>query len=273
MPKALRAASDLVKGLNWAAILRKSRVRVFKGVLDIEAIGKDRLETLRYRTQDGSAMTVEANTLLVHEGVVPNLHAALSLDCEVRWNPNQDCFAPVVDSWSESSLPDVFIVGDGAGIAGAAAAQLRGQLAALRVAVKLGCTSEDAAVLASRAIRQKLDRALSLRPFLDTLFRPRTSVFLPADDTIVCRCEEVTAGEIRAFAGVGQPGPNQIKAATRVGMGPCQGRQCGYTVTRILCDLQKRPPSEVGFFHIRPPLKPVTLGELASLNQPDDPGG
>jgi hypothetical protein len=61
---------------------------------------------------------------------------------------------------------------------------------------------------------------------------------------------------------------DQIKAATRAGMGPCQGRQCGYTVTRILSTAQNRAPSEVGFFHIRPPLKPVTLGELASLDQP-----
>ena len=59
-------------------------------------------------------------------------------------------------------------------------------------------------------------------------------VFAPADETIVCRCEEITARDIRAMAAVGRPGPNQIKAFTRAGMGPCQGRQCGYTVTRIL---------------------------------------
>jgi NADPH-dependent 2,4-dienoyl-CoA reductase/sulfur reductase-like enzyme len=162
---------------------------------------------------------------------------------------------------------DLFIAGDGAGIAGAKAAQLRGELAALRVAVKLGRTSEDAAALTARPIRRKLGRELTLRPFLDALFRPRPQIFAPTDETIVCRCEEITAGKIRALATVGRPGPNQIKAATRAGMGPCQGRQCGYTVTRILGASQNRPPSEVGFFHIRPPLKPVTLGELASLDQ------
>ena len=62
---------------------------------------------------------------------------------------------------------------------------------------------------------------------------------------------------------VGQPGPNQVKAFTRAGMGPCQGRQCGYTVTRILAAAEGRPAAEVGFYRIRPPLKPVTLGELA----------
>jgi hypothetical protein len=110
-----------------------------------------------------------------------------------------------------------------------------------------------------------------LRPFLDALFKPRAQIFEPADDTIVCRCEEVTARDIRAMAGVGQPGPNQVKAFTRAGMGPCQGRQCGYTVTRILAAAENRPAAEVGFYRVRPPLKPITLGELASLAQGTTP--
>jgi NADPH-dependent 2,4-dienoyl-CoA reductase/sulfur reductase-like enzyme len=268
LPGALRASGELVKGLGWMTTLRTSKTPVIRGVIEIEALGKERIEALRYRTKDGAMATVEANTLLVHEGVVPSLHAALSLDCTVAWNLAQDCYAPIVDSWGESSQENLFIAGDGAGIAGAKSAQLRGELAALRVAVKLGRTSGDAAAVAARPIRRKLDRELAIRPFLDALFKPRPQIFAPADETIVCRCEEITAGEIRAVAKIGQPGPNQIKATTRAGMGPCQGRQCGYTVTRILGAAQNRAPSEVGFFHIRPPLKPVSLGELASLDQP-----
>jgi NADPH-dependent 2,4-dienoyl-CoA reductase/sulfur reductase-like enzyme len=272
LPGALRAWGDLVKGLRWMATLRTSKAPFIRGIIEIEAVGKERIEALRYRTKDGVMATVETNTLLVHEGVVPSLHAALSLDCTLAWNAAQDCYAPVVDRWGESSQVNLFIAGDGAGIAGAKAAQLRGELAALRIAAKLGCTSEDAAAVTARPIRRKLDRELAVRPFLDALFKPRPQIFAPSDATIVCRCEEVTAGEIRALAKIGQPGPNQIKAATRAGMGPCQGRQCGYTVTRILSAAQNRLPSEVGFFHIRAPLKPVTIGELASLDQPTAAG-
>jgi NADPH-dependent 2,4-dienoyl-CoA reductase/sulfur reductase-like enzyme len=267
LPRALRASSDLIKGLGWMSALRKSHLRPVKGITHIEALGRDRIEALRYRSHSGAMTTVEAGTLLVHEGVVPNIHPALSLDCAVAWDTAQDCYTPLVDRWGESSRTNLFIAGDGAGIAGAKAAQLRGELAALRVAAKLGCQSEDAAEVAARPIRRKLRRELAARPFLDALFKPRTEVFAPADETIVCRCEEITAGEIRALATVGRPGPNQMKAATRAGMGSCQGRQCGYTVTRILGACQNRLPSEVGFFNIRPPLKPVTLGELASLDQ------
>jgi NADPH-dependent 2,4-dienoyl-CoA reductase/sulfur reductase-like enzyme len=264
----LRASRDLMTGLGWQAALRKSKTPIIGGVVDIEALGDDRVRALRYRTKEGKAETVEAHTVLVHEGVVPGVHAALSLDCAMGWNPGQDCFAPVVDDWGESSHSNLFIAGDGAAIAGVKAAQLQGELAALRAAVKLGRTSEEVASVAARSIRRRLNRALALRPFLDALYKPRPQVFAPADHTVVCRCEEVTAAEIRAAAKIGQPGPNQIKAATRAGMGPCQGRQCGYTVTRLLSTVENRPPSEVGFFHVRPPLKPVTIGEMASLDRP-----
>lgn len=262
---AFRAAGDIAKGLGWLATLRASKTPVIRGVTDVEAFGGDRIEGLRYQTCDAIMKTVEAKTLLVHEGIVPNIHVPLSFDCSVTWNVEQECFAPVVDTWGESSRPNLFIAGDGAGIAGAQAAQLRGELAALRVAVKLGRKAEDAAASVAGPIRRRLNRELALRPFLDALYRPRAQVFAPSDETLVCRCEEVKASRIRTLATIGQPGPNQVKAATRAGMGPCQGRQCGYTVTRILAAAQDRPPCEVGFFHIRPPLKPVTLGELASL--------
>ena len=112
-------------------------------------------------------------------------------------------------------------------------------------------------------------QALAFRPFLDAMFRPHREVYLPADDVVVCRCEEVTAGRIREVAGLGRPGPNQTKAFTRAGMGPCQGRQCGYTVTRLLAEASGRPPGEVGFYRARPPLKPITIGELATLGAED----
>lgn len=267
LPRALRAASDLAKGLGWMAKLRTSSVPYVGGVTDIEVTGNGRVEELRYRGKGSSFRSAPAEMLLVHEGVVPNIHPALSLDCEMKWDGAQDCFSPVIDQWGESSQTDLFIAGDGAGIAGAKAAVLRGELAAVRVAAKLGQLSEAESVDEARGIRRKLDRELAARPFLDELYRPHAQVFAPADETIVCRCEEVTASDVRALGQVGRPGPNQLKAATRVGMGPCQGRQCAYTVARILAATQDRTPSDVGFLNIRPPLKPVTLAELASLEQ------
>lgn len=266
LPRALRASSDLLKGLSWQAALRRSRIPVVKGVTEIAALGENRIERLRYATAGGSAKTVDANVLLVHEGVVPSIHAAISASCELKWSEAQDCFIPVVDSWGESTQPNLFIAGDGAGIAGAKAASLRGTLAGIRIAERAGTLPALDGESEARGIRDKLDRELAIRPFLDALYKPRRQIFEPADNTIVCRCEAVSAADIRSLATIGSPGPNQLKAGSRAGMGPCQGRQCGYTVTRILAAEQGRTPADVGFLHIRPPIKPVTLGELAAID-------
>lgn len=264
LPAALRSAGDLAKGFGWSLALRR-KTKVIRHVEAIEAVGKDQIERLRYQVRGAPVVEVPARVLLVHEGVVPNIHPALSMHCAMHWSRAQDCFVPTVDDWGESSVENLFIAGDGAGIGGAKAAQRRGTLAGCRVSEKLGRVDSRIVASSARRIRGKLRQDLAIRPFLDAVFRPRDQIFQPSDETIVCRCEEVTAGEIRTAATVGCPGPNQAKAATRAGMGPCQGRQCGYTVTRILAEAQCKTPTEVGYFNIRPPLKPVTLGELASL--------
>jgi len=103
------------------------------------------------------------------------------------------------------------------------------------------------------------------RFFLDTLYRPADAFRRPVGDTIICRCEEVTAKQVRDMAKMGCEGPNQMKAFLRCGMGPCQGRLCGLTVTELIAEVRQVPPAEVGYYRLRPPVKPITLGELASL--------
>ena len=267
LPQGLARLGDLIKGLSWSLALRRASVPIIRHVTELRAEGEGRLQHLHYRTEDGRETEVPAEVLLVHEGVVPNIHAPRALGCAVSWHAGQHCYVPVLDAWGESSQANIFIAGDGAGIGGAEAAEPRGRLAALRVAAKLGRLDVATAEAAAAPERSALSSALALRPFLDALYAPRPQLYAPPDETLVCRCEEVTAGELRARAVEGRPGPNQLKAFTRAGMGPCQGRQCGYSMAHIVAAAQGRPVEEVGFYRIRPPLKPVTLGELASLDE------
>jgi bacterioferritin-associated ferredoxin len=80
----------------------------------------------------------------------------------------------------------------------------------------------------------------------------------------VCRCEEIAAGAVRNVVRQGCLGPNQAKAFLRAGMGPCQGRLCGPVVTELIAEARNVDPGEVGYYRIRPPLKPITVGELLS---------
>lgn len=265
---ALAAPFDLLKGMAWLATLRR-RVPYIRHACEIEAMGDGALERLRYATADGRSATVEARLLLVHEGIVPTIHPTLALGCRHVWNVSQDCFMPELDGWGETSEPKIFVAGDGAGIGGATAARLRGEIAALRIAVRAGRLADAEADAAARPIRVQLDKALAVRPFLDRLYRPRPGVFAPADHTVACRCEEVSVASIWALAATGRPGPNQVKAFTRAGMGPCQGRQCNYTVAHVLATAEGRAVPDVGLYRVRPPLKPLTLSELAALDIAD----
>ncbi|RZF24001.1 FAD-dependent oxidoreductase [Paraburkholderia sp. UYCP14C] len=262
--------NDIRKGLQWMRELRKAGVKHVRGVANIRALGDGRLQEVEYRLSDGSTHRERAHVLLSHEGVVPSIHMTRALDCRHTWSTQQSCLVPELDEWGETSQKGVFVAGDGAGIGGAKAAAVRGELAAIGVALRADRLSERSALSQGAPLRKQLRSLLQLRPMLDALYPPRASILDPEDETIVCRCEELTAGDIRKAAALGQPGPNQLKAFTRAGMGPCQGRQCGYTVAHIVASAQGRPVTEVGFYRIRPPLKPVTLGELASLETESD---
>jgi NADPH-dependent 2,4-dienoyl-CoA reductase/sulfur reductase-like enzyme len=263
---ALDAWRDVLKGLGWTLTLLRAGFPIVRGITQLRAYGTNRLEHLSYQTSDGQSQRVAADLLLVHEGVVPSIHITQALGCAHGWIPAQKCFAPILDEWGQTSKPGIFVAGDGAGIGGARVACTRGSLASLGIALRSGKLLAERARQLAEPMRRQLASGLSIRPMLDAMYPPRAEVVAPPDDTIVCRCEELTAGEIRAAAKIGRPDPNQTKSLTRAGMGPCQGRQCGYTVAHILAASGGRPVEEVGLYRARPPLKPLTLGELASLD-------
>jgi NADPH-dependent 2,4-dienoyl-CoA reductase/sulfur reductase-like enzyme len=258
---ALAHAPEFMLSPYWRkgwALLRevKKQVRV-RRVATLAAEGESRLQAVTF---DGEGLA--ADLLLLHQGVVPNVNLAMAAGASHRWNPRQLCFEPVLDQDFTSSVPGIAVAGDGAGIAGGTAAAERGRLAAI-AAVR--AIKPEAPVPDARPVRQSLRREEMGRAFLDALYRPPAALRLPVGDTIVCRCEEVTAKQVRDMAAIGCEGPNQMKAFLRCGMGPCQGRLCGLTVSELIAEHRGVPVEEVGYYRLRPPVKPITLGELASL--------
>jgi hypothetical protein len=163
----------------------------------------------------------------------------------------------------------VFVAGDGASIEGARAAESRGRLAALAVVNALGRIDGRTRDSDAHPHRRALAHALRGRRFLDALYRPADAFRLPEGETIACRCEDVTARQVADAAGR-CAGPNQAKALLRCGMGLCQGRFCGLTVTELIAQARGVPPDEVGYFRLRPPAQPLALGELARLPSSPD---
>ncbi|ARP87513.1 FAD/NAD(P)-dependent oxidoreductase [Bordetella genomosp. 9] len=258
------------KGLKLLRAV-KARVPVIRHVSALRALGEHgHLTAVSFRSGDGPESTMDADHLMLHQGVVPNINLSNAAGVGHRWNDALACWEPVVDEWGATDVPGISIAGDGAGIAGARAAEERGRLAALQAAVALGRIDPAQRDRAAGHARAALTRATRGRAFFDTLYRPADNFRRPTGDTIVCRCEEVTAAQICDTVKLGVQGPNQMKSFLRCGMGPCQGRFCGLTVTELIADARGVAPAEVGYYRLRFPTKPLTLGELASLPQTDE---
>ena len=268
LPGALRTPAYLLKGRRLLNAIRRSGIPHIRHVTRLSVEGDGRAESVQY-VANGRASTLAASIVLLHQGVVPNVQLTRSIGCDHHWDRAQLCWHPRTDAWGETTVPNLFIAGDGGGIHGAIAAQTAGALTALALSHRLGALSRDARDEQAAPLRRQLDRHRAVRPFLDTLYRPADAFRRPADDTIVCRCEEVSAGEIRVMARLGCAGPNQTKSFSRCGMGPCQGRLCGLTVAELLAEAHAKPMAEVGYYRIRPPIKPVSLGDLAASHLPD----
>jgi NADPH-dependent 2,4-dienoyl-CoA reductase/sulfur reductase-like enzyme len=260
---AFLASPYLAKGLKLMLRVRRA-LKVIGGVEALRAEGEGRLARVVY-TRGGVEESIPADLLLLHQGVAPNVNLANAIGCTQDWDGTQLCWRPRVDDWFASSVEGVSIAGDGAGIAGAEAAEQRGRIAAIGAALRLGRIDATQAARDVNGPRFALDRAERGRGFLDALYKPAPQFRIPSGETIVCRCEEVSAAQIVESVKLGVTGPNQMKSFLRCGMGPCQGRLCGLTVTELIADARGVTPDEVGYYRLRPPVKPITLAELASM--------
>lgn len=261
---ALVSPSLLVKGIRMLRRLSRAGVPVYAESSDVRIEGGQSVEAVTF-TSGGSVQHVAADVAVLHHGVIPNTQVSRLLRLEHSWSDTQLAWNPQVDSWGQTSLAGLRMAGDGVAIAGALGAECSGAIAAIGAAMSLGRIDTDSATQAALPWRAKLAKQTRIRPFLDALYRPPEWLTACADETIVCRCEEVTAGDVREMVRLGCEGPNQTKFYTRCGMGPCQGRLCGITITQVLARELKRTPAEVGAYRIRAPLKPVSLSSMAAL--------
>ena len=261
---ALAGWRDVKKGLGLIGSIRSAGIPFYRGAAGLAVEGGERAAALRFRV-GATSHRVQTDLVLLHQGVVPNNQITASLRLAHRWDEQQLCWVPQADAWGRLALDGFLIAGDGRRIAGGAAAALQGQVAGLAAAHDAGRLSKAERDREAQPAWSALRRQLHIRPFLDALYRPKIQHRVPADDVITCRCEEVSAGELRRMVVLGCTGPSQTKAFSRCGMGPCQGRLCGLTVTEVIAQARGVSPAEVGHYRIRPPIKPITVQQLAAL--------
>ncbi len=255
-PRALGLlAADAVlaaQGIGILARLTVGCVPLFWESRVEAVLGCGRAEAVRIATPTGRH-TIPAFTVALHEGFQPETGLARALDLRHRYvAAGGGRLETVADAEGRTSNEAVFAVGDGAALGGSRVALARGRLAGLAAARDLGFRAPPDA-----AARTALARAERFQAALARVFPP-AAPREPADETIVCRCEGVTAGQLRAEVAGGLVSLAALKKATRAGMGPCQGRFCAATVAR-LCPGE---PGEDSFAAPRLPVRPVPAAPL-----------
>lgn len=263
----LPALSDLpflMKGLSLLKKLKGSGAPFYHDVRSIKALGKTRLEQVSYFSS-GKEHRLEAATLLVHQGVIPRIHMSRMLDLDHVWDKVQRYWHPVCDDKGRSSHDRIYVVGDGSFVHGAQASGFKGELAGIDALLRLKVISRAEAEERGAAARSALRQALAPRRFVDRYFAPRADLYDMADHIMVCRCEGVTAGDIRRAVVEGCRDLNDIKLRTRCGMGPCQGRMCGPAMAEIAAGALAENVPNLTPLRFRPPIRPIPLNELCGL--------
>jgi NADPH-dependent 2,4-dienoyl-CoA reductase/sulfur reductase-like enzyme len=274
LPRLGRHVVRLADAAGPAARLRRARVPLLVSHVVAHADGGEQLERVtlaavddEWRPRVGREQTFDCDTLAVGYGFVPSSELARQAGCAYRFDGPAGGFVVECDAWMRSSLDAVYVAGEVVGIAGANQAIEEGRLAALGILGDLGRLQGDTLARLRRAARRRLDALAPFSAIVRERFAPRYDALarLADDDTIVCRCEEITAGELRAAL---RENPHlgtadAVKLFTRTGMGPCQGRFCMLTVAHMIADARGAPVGVVGPYASRPPVKPVGIAALA----------
>ncbi|HGL4261060.1 TPA: FAD-dependent oxidoreductase, partial [Burkholderia dolosa] len=263
-PALLRMPATFAKGLYYIGWLRARGVAIETGVVLERVLGDRHVTGLAWRAagSDAHARMLDCDALGIGFGLRSETQLADLAGCRFRFDPVNRAWLPERDAAGRTSVRGVYVAGDGAGIAGADAAEASGRRAALALLDDAGVAlPPPAGKPDARSLERTLARVGAFRAGLEAAFAPPAELAAQcADDTIVCRCEEIDAGTLRRCIRGGQAAEiNRLKALTRVGMGRCQGRMCGDAAALVLAAETGRSPADVGRLRAQPPVKPFPI--------------
>jgi NADPH-dependent 2,4-dienoyl-CoA reductase/sulfur reductase-like enzyme len=276
---ARMAAADrslIGDGLRYRAALARARVPVLYGAMVTAIAGDDRARTavvsqidVTGRVRPGTERRFEVDAVCMGFGFHPSNEIARALGARHAYRRGQ--LQTVVDELGRTSLPHVWVVGDGAWIGGAKLAQAVGELAGLDVARALDGTVTPAQRKRERAATSRAARHRRFQSGLATAFAaPLIEDQLASPQTHICRCEEVTRDTLERALADGPGHIGALKRATRAGMGPCQGRYCGPLIAAMTARRIGEDLTEMSGFAPNPPVKPVTIADLLGSEGDDE---
>ncbi len=255
----LAGGRTLAKGIYYYAWLRARRIPIEEGVTPAAILG-DGIGGVRGLAYHGprEELTIECDAVALGFGLKAETQLADLAGCRFYFDALHRQWLPERDDEGESSVPGIFLAGDGAAIGGADVAELSGERVGRAIAERCGRRRMPGRL---RAIDRALARHARFREALEDAFPyPAQLAQALPDDVLLCRCEAITVGALRAAIGTwGVSDMNRLKALTRIGMGRCQGRLCGSAAAEILAGRAGVEVEAVGRLRGQPPVKPIPI--------------
>ncbi|WP_341315971.1 NAD(P)/FAD-dependent oxidoreductase [Paraburkholderia sp. IMGN_8] len=266
LPRLLAIPSALRKGIALTRVLAQARVPVHRGVQPIEIKGspQDGVSGVEVALRSGERFEVACEAVALGYHLRPETQLADLAGCRFLFDDSTQQWLPQIDTDGRSSLKGIYLAGDGARVRGADAAERSGRLAALAAMHDHGMRVEGV-----ERLRAELARFTRFAAGLREAF-PWPAKFAASipDDTIVCRCEAITAGELRRVVReTGAQEANRAKAFSRVGMGRCQGRYCGHAGAEVIAAAASVPLSSVGRLRGQAPVKPLPVALVEEVSE------
>lgn len=263
LPKLLARPSVLLKGLALVARIRRAGTPVLTGIAPVEITGSpdEGVQGVLVREAGGATRRFECDAVAMGYHLRPETQLADLARCAFRFDTETRQWLPEVGEDGRTSTPGVYLAGDGMRVLGADAAEIGGRLAAMAVLKDFGFDVADAQLQQLRAEQASMER---FRQGLAQAFPwPQQQTAHLPDEAIVCRCEAVTAGELRrVVCDMGAQEANRAKAFSRVGMGRCQGRYCGHAGAEVIAHAAGVPVEQVGRLRGQAPVKPLSVAAL-----------
>jgi NADPH-dependent 2,4-dienoyl-CoA reductase/sulfur reductase-like enzyme len=270
LPDLLRQPGLIRQGLTYMYRLKRAGVQMLRShaLRSIQGEGQVKAAVVgpvdsRGGPVPGSEKTFEVDTVCIGCGLLPSIWLTGMLGCRHVYNPLVGGWVPYFDENMQTDQPGIFVAGDGAGIAGVLVAKMQGTIAGLHATAHAGGISRDQAVQAALPELRRLESMGRFRRAMDRIYQVYPDLYANiTDDTVVCRCEGITAGEIRKAARAGTMNLNDIKKRTRSGMGYCQGTNCQPSIAAMLTREFGADPAEIKMVTTRPPARPIPLSLL-----------
>ena len=255
-PDLLRAPEAFADGLKSMARVQGAGVPIHHGVRLESFEGESGVSVVRYLDRKGRAKSVDCDAVAFGFGLKPEAQLADLAGVPFRYDPTFRQWLPATDGNGRAGRR-TYLAGDGCMIGGAQAAEISGSLAAAALLQDAGTPTHG---IDRSALRRRLARLHRFQHGLSRAFTWPAGTLAGASDSLpICRCESVTAGEIRRAVGsvLGPIDINRVKALTRVGMGRCQGRFCALPAAELVAAAAARPLEAVGRLRGQAPVKPL----------------